>query len=123
MSFYWQPKIDQWIPESYAGNTEHNREPHLNVPPPHLTDMVSQSNYAAGESEEMKVKVTGFGDMSIKELQSKIVEILDDIISIAKKDSEADAGALEQKLYNSPELENLVKQYAKHRKLLAASEK
>lgn len=117
MSFFWKPKIDEWIPESYAGSTQEVSEPHLNVPPPHLTDYVGTQNYSS-ESEEMKVSVAGYGKLTMKELKDKIVEILDDIASSLKNEQDPNVDTLEHKLFRSPDLENLVKQYAKHVKML-----
>lgn len=120
MSNYWQPNIDKWIPESFAGNTERVQEPHQYTPP--ISDYAGTPNSAyASESEEMKIRVDGFGDLTIKEIRGKIVEILEDIINAVENEDNTEADALEHKLFKSPELENLVKQYVKHAKLLRAS--
>lgn len=128
MSFGWHPEIDnwipntQWLPESYSGNTETTREPHMNVPPAHLTDMVGTQSYAPGEGEEMKIRVTGFGDLTVKEIKEKLVEVLDDLASAAKSDDLPDVEKIEHNLYGTPELQNLVKEYCKHIKMLKSRE-
>ena len=50
MKNFWQPQIDTWIPESFGGNTEHVKDVHSFVPPPHLTDYVGTQQYAPGVS-------------------------------------------------------------------------
>ena len=112
----WQPPIDQWIPENYAGNTERMTQPYQYSPP--VSDYVGTTSYAPNEGEEMKISISGFGDMTIKQAKSKIVEILKDITSAAESDEISNVEKLEHKLFSSPELSNLIKEYVKHIKLL-----
>jgi len=117
VSNYWQPKIDQYIPESFAGNTERVSQPYEYSPP--ISDYVGDQKYA-GEGEEIKVDITGFGKLTISEIRKKITEILNDLILAAESDNIKDAEKLEYKLCSAPELTNLIKQYVKHIKLLKA---
>lgn len=112
----WQPPIDEWIPENFSGNTERLTQPYQYSPP--INDYVGATSYAPNEGEEMKISVSGFGDLSMKEAKDKILEILKDITAAAESDSISNIEKLEHKLFSSPELNNLVKEYTKHIKLL-----
>jgi len=114
---YWQPKIDSYIPESFAGNTERVSQPYEYTPP--ISDYVGNQNYAT-EGEEIKVDITGFGKLTVGEIRKKITDILNDLILAADSDNINDAEKLEHKLFAAPELNNLIKQYVKHIKLLKA---
>lgn len=118
MKFGWQPPIDQWIPESYAGNTERMQQPYDYAPP--ISDYVGTTSYAPGEGEEMKMNITGFGHMTAKQAKEKILDILKDITIAAESDNISSIEQLEHKLFSSPELNNLVKEYVKNIKLLRA---
>ncbi|NBO98993.1 MAG: hypothetical protein EBU90_02525 [Proteobacteria bacterium] len=120
MKFGWHPKIDKWIPESYDGNTERITQPYEYSPP--ISDYAGSQSYAPNEGEEMKIKITGFGDMTIKQIKEKIVEILNDLVTAAESDEVADVQKIEHNLFGAPELQNLVKEYSKHIKLLKSRE-
>ena len=113
----WEPPIDKFLPENYAGNTERLSQPYEYTPP--ISDYVGDQKYA-GEGEEIKVDITGFGKLSVSEIRKKITEIFNDLILAAECDNIKDAEKLEHKLFSSPELNNLIKQYVKHIKLLKA---
>ena len=116
MKYRWQPPIDQWIPENYAGNTERMTQPYQYSPP--VSDYVGATSYAPNEGEEMKISISGFGDMTIKQAKDKLLEILKDITAAAESDEIFNIEKLEHKLFSSPELSNLVKEYVKNIKLL-----
>lgn len=116
MKYWWHPKIDNYIPESYAGNTERLVQPHQYTPP--ISDYAGDQKY--GEGEEIRVDIAGFGKMTVKDIRKKITEILNDLILAAESDNIKDAEKLEHKLFSSPELNNLIKQYVNHIKLLKA---
>jgi hypothetical protein len=111
MRNFWQPNIDNWIPESFGGNTEHVKDVHSFVPPPHLTDYVGTQQYAPGEGEEMKINIAGQGKMAIKEIKGKIVEMLKQILDLADSDKISDIEQLEHRLFKEPALHNIVKEY------------
>jgi len=118
VKFGWQPPIDRWIPESYAGNTERMSQSYDYAPS--IDDYAGTQAYAPGESEEMKMNIAGFGHMTVKQAKEKILDILKDITIAAESDNISSIEQLEHKLFSSPELNNLVKEYAKHIKLLKA---
>jgi len=111
MKNFWQPDIDKWIPESFAGNTEHNKDVYSFVPPPHLTDYVGTQQYASGEGEEMKINVTGHGKLSIKEIKDKIISLLKNALDLVDSEKISDIEQLEHIIYNEPALQNIIKEY------------
>lgn len=121
MKNFWQPDIDSWIPESFGGNTEHVKDVHSFVPPPHLTDYVGTQQYAPGEGEEMKVDIAGFGKLSIKEVKSKISELLKGILDLVDSDKISDIEQIEHRLFKEPALHNIIKEYLDLVKKLKAS--
>jgi hypothetical protein len=58
--------------------------------------------------------------MTVKQAKEKILDILKDITIAAESDNISSIEQLEHKLFSSPELNNLVKEYAKNIKLLKA---
>lgn len=112
MKYRWQPPIDEWIPENYSGNTE--RMTQSNQYAPAITDYAA----APSEGEEMKMTIAGFGDLTLAQAKDKILEILKDITLAAESQDISSIEKLEHKLFASPELNNLVKEYVKHVKLL-----
>jgi len=120
MKHLWQPSIDNWIPESFAGNTEHTKDVHAFIPPPHLTDYVGTQQYAPGEGEEAKIDIAGFGKLTIKEIKEKITSFVKDILHLVDSDKISDIEQIEHKLFKSPELQNIVKEYIKNIKQLKA---
>jgi hypothetical protein len=120
MKHRWQPRIDQWIPESFAGNTERVPDTQKFVPPPHLNDYVGTQSYAPGEGEEMKVNISGFGKLSIKEIKNKIHDLLKGVLDLVDSDKVSDIEQLEHRLFKAPELQNIVKEYIANIKKLKA---
>ena len=114
MSFFWQPPIDNYIPESYAGNTEH--QPQSWQYSPAISDYAGVPSFST-EDEELKINIAGLGRLSVKDVQNKIVEILNDLVRAAKSENFQDIEKLEHKLC-TPELSNMVQEYSKHVKLL-----
>ena len=121
MKNFWQPDIDQWIPESFAGNTEHIKDVHSFVPPPHLTDYVGTQQYAPGEGEEMKINVSGHGKLSIKEIKDKITSLLKNALDLIDSEKIADIEQIEHIIYNEPALHNIIKEYINGIKKLKAA--
>jgi len=120
MANYWQPNIDRWIPESFAGNTEHVKDAMAFVPPPHLSDYVGTQSYAPGEGEEMKVDIAGNGKLSIKDIKGKITQHLKDILDLVDSDKISDIEQIEHRLFKEPDLQNTVAEYVKNIKKLKA---
>lgn len=120
MTNYWQPDIDKWIPESFAGNTEHVKSAMAYVPPPHLSDYVGNQSYAPGEGEEIKVNIAGKGKLSIKDIKGKISQHLKDILDLVDSDKISDIEQIEHRLFKEPDLHNTVTEYVKSIKELKA---
>jgi len=115
VDYYWQPPIDKYIPESYAGNTE--RQPQSWQYSPAITDYAGVPGFST-EDEELRIDITGLGRLSLNEVKSKIVEMLNDLVTAAKSDNVSDVEKLEYKIYGAPELANIIREYTKHIKLL-----
>lgn len=120
MTNYWQPDIDRWIPESFAGNTEHVKNAMAYVPPPHLSDYVGTQSYAPGEGEEIKVNIAGNGKLSLKDIRNKISTHLKDIMDLVDSDKISDIEQIEHRLFREPDLQNIVKEYINNIKQLKA---
>lgn len=110
MNGSWYPPIDKWIFETTNAN--------INQTTRDVTSYQfapTQTDIYKSEAEEKK-HVDGFGDMSIKEMQGKIVNILSDLVTKAKSNEIRDIERLEHIICNSAELSNLIRQYIKHTK-------
>lgn len=106
MKNFWQPDIDNWIPESININN--------------TAAFPTSYQYAPNEGEEekkFKVHVDGQGKMSIEQIKEKISNYLKECDRLLGSDTIKDMERLQHHV-NNPEITNLIQQLVSHIKQL-----
>lgn len=106
MKNFWQPGIDNWIPENVNINN--------------TAAFPTSYQYAPNEGEEekkFKVQVSGHGKLSVDQIKEKISNYLKECDRLLGSDSIKDVEKLQHFVAN-PEITNLIQQYVNHIKQL-----
>lgn len=97
MANYWQPRIDKWLENVNVNNTP---------------SFPTSYQYAPSQDEESaKTFVTGHGKLTLKELKSKINDIINDIATLTNSNDLESIEKIQYTLFSSSDLSNLLKQY------------